>query len=73
MDDDYYVGRTICGCGEEFSDNVEYTYTKCRVCDGRGEVWSVGCGDGTRTCNNCDGAGYEVKERTCRSHINAPA
>ena len=67
MSSAYYV-RTECGCNEEFSDNVEYTFTPCRVCDGWGEVWSVGCDDGTRTCINCDGLGEEVKEAPCGSH-----
>jgi DnaJ-class molecular chaperone len=37
--------------------------TDCKPCDGRGEVWHAGCGDGAATCSACDGAGQIGKYR----------
>mgnify|MGYP001430944377 CR=1 FL=1 len=42
--------------------NIRYTMIECKSCDGRGYTWSVGCGDGSRTCNVCDGMGDIITE-----------
>jgi hypothetical protein len=49
-----------CNCGDAIQNDSDNGWPDdCKVCDGKGYVWHLGCGDTSEPCSDCNGTGYE--------------